>query len=40
MSERDIQRNALPTRHRPLMAWLAAALLFVFGIRMLTTVDR
>jgi hypothetical protein len=40
MSDRDPEMRAETTRRLPVKTWLFAALLFVFGIRMLTAGDR
>jgi hypothetical protein len=40
MSESDSETRTESTRRLPLKAWLFAALLFVFGIRMLTAGER
>ncbi|HEU0074641.1 MAG TPA: hypothetical protein VFS30_11605 [Dehalococcoidia bacterium] len=40
MSDANPEARSETTRHLPVKTWLFAALLFVFGIRMLTAGDR
>jgi hypothetical protein len=40
MSDRESEARSEAVRRMPVKTWLFAALLFVFGIRMLTAGDR
>lgn len=40
MSDANSKARSVATRRMPVKTWLFAALLFVFGIRMLTAGDR
>ncbi len=40
MSDEDPQTHAVTKHHPPLTAWLVAAFLFIFGIKLLSTADR
>jgi hypothetical protein len=40
MSETAVEKRTTPTHRRPVKAWLLAALLFAFGVRMLAARDN
>jgi hypothetical protein len=40
MSGTALEKRTTPTHRRPVKAWLIAALLFVFGIKMLAAKDE
>jgi hypothetical protein len=40
MSETALEQRTNVTHHRPVKAWLLAAVLFVFGVRLLAAKDR